>query len=150
MIVELKSFKGCIAIDGINGDTMSSEAIMDKLTSFIEIYEDEYLSMLLGPAKDEFISSIKSISDHPRWANLLYLLMKDISPIACYVFFHFVRDTNYSITGTGVNSEGRSCYNVCTRAWNEMIKTNEKILSLFESGGYEDVQMNDALTRAII
>lgn len=112
--------------------TPVSERIMRDLTTYIERYEPQFLRMLLGPYVAVNIDKYETIHDllvDPETSN---------SPIAKYVYFHYMRHhvTFNTIAGEklkntessrNVSSSGR-----LVEVWNEMVNDCGRILSEIE------------------
>lgn len=142
MILNSSQFVGPIIIEGIHDN--SSSAKVEDLNYYINLYENEYLKMILGPLCDEFVSS-----DEGKWRNLKDFLSKDCSPLARYVFFHYTRSKPFSSTPTGTKTEGVSPYNLCVKTWNDAIPQNRKVLELLSSGEYEGFEFDYSLLSPI-
>jgi hypothetical protein len=89
MIIDYTYFKGMLGI-GLSPDTGAPSITLNVerecIEQYIDIYEMEYLKMLLGSKYDEFVSSM----DSEEWLPIKEYLQKDYSPIACYVWFKYV------------------------------------------------------------
>lgn len=130
MIIDYTYFKGLLSI-GLSPDTgapsFTLEAERERISQFIDIYEEEYLRKLLGGKYDEYISSIES----EEWLPVTEYLRKDYSPIACYVFFKYVSVGNIQVTRVGSVTSAEdsvvSPMQLQIRAWNDMVVMNRHL-----------------------
>lgn len=138
MIIDYTYFKGMLGI-GLSPDTGAPSITLNVerecIEQYIDIYEMEYLKMLLGSKYDEFVSSM----DSEEWLPIKEFLQKDYSPIACYVWFKYVSVLNVQITRMGsVTSADNSLTSpiqLQVRVWNDMVKMNHQLaLMLGEKG----------------
>ena len=97
MIIDYESFTGLLSV-GINPDTgapsITRDAELGKIESYISVYEQEYLIRILGEdmckAFTDYLNSkedSKEDSVDDKWDRLLAILSEKYSPIACYIFF---------------------------------------------------------------
>ncbi len=111
MIIDYESFTGLLSV-GINPDTgapsITRDAELGKIESYISVYEQEYLIRILGEdmckAFTDYLNSkedSKEDSVDDKWDRLLAILSEKYSPIACYIFFKYIADGNYSVTNVG-------------------------------------------------
>ena len=107
MIIDYESFTGLLSV-GINPDTgapsITRDAELGKIESYISVYEQEYLIRILGEdmckAFTDYLNSKEDGVDD-KWDRLLAILSEKYSPIACYIFFKYIADGNYSVTNVG-------------------------------------------------
>lgn len=151
-IIDISHFtKGILHIEGIVDNTsdedrgwsgVAVDVITDDLNSYIDIYEDEYLSKMFGDVMYgeliEYLESRPTEEDDrdERWERLIRLLdgsgISKLSPIACYVYFHYVRNNQTIAThiGTMMNESDNpivSSNSNSITAWNQMVRLNMKI-----------------------
>lgn len=138
MIIDYTYFKGMLGI-GLSPDTGAPSITLNVerecIEQYIDIYEMEYLKMLLGSKYDEFVSSM----DSEEWLPIKEYLQRDYSPIACYVWFKYVSVLNVQITRMGsVTSADNSLTSpiqLQVRVWNDMVNMNHQLaLMLGEKG----------------
>jgi len=140
MITPISQFtKGILHIEGIaeSANDRPDFAMNDHLESYISIYEEEYLKKMLGcEIGVEFIKYIKNRPGDKKqiidkWENIITSLNEfEVSPIACYVFYWYVRinQTQATITGTTKNNTDNPVVSPNGRiipAWNMMVTCNK-------------------------
>lgn len=123
----------------------TNEAIVDSLRRFIGLYEPEYLTKLLGEKLyGEFSSYLSGDREPPesRWDDLADLLVVRYgegdgaackSPVANYVYFHYLRHSHAQATVTGVKEDGDDGTLVSPErkmvyAWNDMVGMTSRIV----------------------
>ena len=158
MIIDCTYFTGLLSV-GISPDTgapsVTRDAEADRLNSYIEIYEIEYLENILGDDMcNQFVSYLKSHEDSiEKWERLHALLSEKYSPIACYVFFKYISEANYSVTmvGTVTSSDNDAVSpNVLQiRSWNDMVNMNKRVYRLLMDDEYKGVCFNPCMLRKI-
>lgn len=113
--------------------------VNDDISKYIKIYQKKYLEMMLGKTLAESIT-VEKAKEIFVDSDLL------LSPLANYIFFHWMRDNASANTPTGekkmsvanainISSSGR-----ISRAWNEMVDMNgaaQYVLSLDETIDYD-------------
>ena len=151
MIVDYKSFTGLLSV-GINPDTgapsITRDAELDKIESYISVYEQEYLILILGEdmckAFTDYLNS-KDDSVDNKWDRLFALLSEKYSPIACYIFFKYIADGNYSVTnvGTVTSADGD------TVSPHDMVNMNKRVYQLLQGKEYAGICFNPCMLRKI-
>lgn len=97
MIIDGSYFTGLLSLGiiwDIDDDSITRKAERDNLQSYIDLYERGFLRMVLGKSMSrEFIEYLLSgKNDIDKWERLKEKLSsKGYSPIANYVYFHYVR-----------------------------------------------------------
>ena len=97
MIIDGSYFTGLLSLGiiwDIDDDSITRKAERDNLQSYIDLYERRFLRMVLGKSMSrEFIEYLLSgKNDIDKWERLKEKLSsKGYSPIANYVYFHYVR-----------------------------------------------------------
>lgn len=161
MIIDSTYFKGITAIDGLNINTgapsVTRTALSDYLNSFIDTYEKEYLSLILG--KDmcrQFINYLKSDPEYKvdKWEKLKVKLTEDdSSPIANYVFFFFVKRNNVHVSAVGTTKSEEEMADpnvVLIPAWNEMVEMNYDVFDfLCENEDYKGFSFDMSMLEQI-
>lgn len=154
MLVDYTFFQGGILnIEGavMNTDSASetNHAIVDSLQSFVLEYEQEYLEKLLGEELYEEFSTYLKNGKEPaekRWDDLIdRLVIKRTdgetsvskSPIANYIYFHYLRHNHTQATTTGVKADGDDGRLVSPErkmifAWNDMVRMNRRLTDWLE------------------
>ncbi len=98
--------------------------IMTDINAYIEMYEPLYLAAVIGDAQ---------LEDHPEVVEILGGVG---SPLALYVYFHYMRDnaTFNTISGEKIKnteySTAASLTNRLVQTWNIMIRANHKIAEM--------------------
>ena len=162
MIIDGTFFKGITAIDGLNLETgapsVSRQAMVGFLNSFIETYEREYLSLVLGRKMcRQFVDYLNSDTETKvdKWDKLkAFLVRGGVSPIANYVFFFFVRRNDAHVSSTGVvgdsTKDKADASVVQIPAWNEMVEMNLDILDfLCSDDAYDGFTFNRSMIEPI-
>lgn len=126
----------------------TNNAVLYDLSAYIARYEDEYLELALGEMYNPFCEYLRSgESGDDRWDNLkgkLAIELKDSgftlkrSPIANYVYFHYLRDHQSDATATGVKKDTDEGTLVSpelkmVRAWNDMVSMNDALFRWIDS-----------------
>lgn len=159
MIIDYKYFTGLLSV-GITPDTgapsITREAELNKIESYISVYEREYLVHILGENMcKEFVNYLNSKGDSVdnKWEKLLALLSEDYSPIACYVFFKYIAEGNYSVanvgTVTSADGDAVSPQVLQIRAWNDMVNMNKRVYELLQSEEYAGACFNPCMLHKI-
>lgn len=128
-------------------DTLTREAERDVIDSYIDLYEKEYLLRVLGESGYELFSGYlerEDDSEEERWEALKSLLCEKPSPVACYVYFRYLGDVDYSVTRSGVvvstaDDDLASPALLQVRAWNLMARLNRRVLHLLSGEAYGDI-----------
>lgn len=121
-------------IGELNIANTDEPATMSYLQVFIDQYEAEYLTLLLGPTL--YASFLEGLALQPipqEWIDLQNQLLvingtSKVSPIANFVYFYLIRRATYSSSGTGLtqplneNSKVIDSKIETSRAWNQMNK----------------------------
>ena len=104
--------------------------VASKIQQYIDLYEAEYIEGALG---EDFAALFNAGPAEPRWTALSDELKKKPSPIAGYVFWHYLRSE--AIVGTGSGDAKMKSENA-TRApesyrmrigWNKMVEQTRKL-----------------------
>jgi len=158
MIIDCTYFTGLLSV-GINFDagapSATMEAEIERIESYIDIYEIEYLNNILGDDMcSEFVSYLKNHEDSvEKWEVLYSLLSEKYSPIVCYVFFKYISESNYSVTSVGTvtssDDDAVSPEILQIRAWNDMVNMNKRIYNLLLSDDYKGFCFNPCMLRKI-
>lgn len=158
MIIDCTYFTELLSV-GISPYTgtpsITNEAETDRINAYAEIYEREYLVNILGDEMcGEFVSYIESHEDSvEKWEKLYALLSEKYSPIACYVFFKYISEGNYSVTSVGTvassDEDVVSPMVLQIRAWNDMVNMNKRVYELLQSVEYKGVCFNPCMLRKI-
>lgn len=149
-----------VAVNDITPDATNA-AIKSALEACIGQYEPEYLEGLLGEKLcDEFTGYLSSDREEERWERLKEKLIRTApfprSPIANYVYFHFLRNNDSAATITGVKKDEDDGALVSPErkmifAWNDMVRQNEKIarFMLDNMPDYEGWELDEDLLTPI-
>ena len=138
MLIDYTFFQdGLLMVEGamaLAAPSPTSNAIVSRIDWFIQRYEEEYLRKLLGERLyNDFLSNGETSAD---WGEFKKLLVKDdsvakVSPIANYVYFFMVRDSQSFATINGVKRDGDenlvSPRQKMVDAWNDMVYYNRKL-----------------------
>ena len=143
MIIDGSYFAGVLSLGiiwDIDDDSITRKAERDNLQSYIDLYEKKYLRMVLGKSMSrEFIEYLPSgKNDVDKWEKLKEKLSrKEYSPIANYVYFHYVRRCGVVQTPVGtvyVSDDKEADPNpLMISAWNNMVQMNEDLYDFLES-----------------
>jgi hypothetical protein len=128
-IIDSSYFVADLSIPNIAGAQPIAVQNAATLNSLILIYEKDYLMRLLGSTLyDEFIADLAT---NEVWALALKAELADntnkISPIACYVWYYWMRNQVSNVSNQGeTESKNENSVNVSpgirmTRAYNRMI-----------------------------
>lgn len=133
MLTDISHFKGILRIEGIHeSNNAFGISVRDDIEQYISLYEPEYIRGILGREMSvKFMNYLKDrLSDgyeqNDKFEHLIdWLTNQELSPIACYVFFFYVRNNNVSATATGVvrNNSDNPVVNPNSKlitAWNAM------------------------------
>lgn len=131
MIIDHTYFTGMLGIGsciGCGSPSATAEAEYSRIRQFIDIYEEEYLRMLLGGMYDDFMCGLGV--DGGKWSAVYDFLRRDYSPVACYVFFKYVSVGNVEVTRTGsvlgAGDDVASPMQLQVRVWNDMVAMSRK------------------------
>lgn len=154
MIIDYTYFTGLLSI-GLSPDTgapsTTRDAEREKIEYYIMVYEREYLCKILGENMcSEFIDYLKSKKDNvDKWEKILALLSEKYSPIACYIFFKYITEGNYSVTRVGTvtsaDNDAVSPMVIQIRAWNDMVDMNKRVYQLLQADEYEGVRFDPSM-----
>ena len=154
MIIDYTYFTGLLSI-GLSPDTgapsTTRDAEREKIEYYITVYEREYLRKILGENMcSEFIGYLNSEEDNvDKWEKLLALLSEKYSPIACYIFFKYIKEGNYSVTRVGTvtsaDDDAVSPMVIQMRAWNDMVDMNKRVYQLLQADEYEGVRFDPSM-----
>lgn len=141
MITPISQFgSGILSIEGVrhNPTYPADHAIAGSLEKYISTYEELYIMKMFGcDIGRDFISYIKrrdEIEKEERWEELISFINGfDVSPIACYVFYWFVRQRQTQATNVGVtlNKSDNPVVSpniLIVNAWNMMVTINKYVL----------------------
>lgn len=114
----------------------------DNLDRAIEIYEEEYLRLVLGDLYEEFDPAVQ------KWIDLIGV-MRDAtlkrSPIANYIFYNYYPVYCTTRTGAGDTSNGE-IRRAQILAWNDAIAMNERVIKYLydnmDTYEHDDVYLN--------
>lgn len=133
--------KGTLHIEGLgDGCSIAAQATGGELAAFVVMYEHEYLENVLGEElAEELLRYIDDGDGRDESLDGLIEMLRafngseNVSPIANYVYFHYVRLNNLHATASGTaenNSDNRIVKSdgLVIRAWNDMVKMNRKVL----------------------
>lgn len=135
-------------------------AVTDDLNSYIRTYTPIYLEKILGcELSADLIAYINRTESEPidKWEEIKKrLTVKTVSPLACYIYFHYVRSHQTSVTGVGVtmNNSDNKVVNPSQKlitAWNLMVNSNIKLINFIQSnnanypGFYFDEEMTETI-----
>lgn len=162
LLIDYTDFTGILSV-GISPDTgadsMTRNADKYLLESYIDVYEREYLLLILGEnASREFVDYLERENPEEekaeKWEALKALLQEKVSPVACYVFFHYVGECGRSVTQTGVVKSSADDDLVSPgplqrRAWNLMARKNIRVLDLLCGDEYDGVVFNKYMTETL-
>jgi hypothetical protein len=143
MIIDGSYFTGLLSLGiiwDIDDDSITRKAGRDNLQSYIDLYERRFLRMVLGKSMSrEFIEYLLSgKNDIDKWERLKdKLSSKGYSPIANYVYFHYVRRCGVVQTPVGTvyaSDDKKADPNpLLISAWNNMVQMNEDLYDFLES-----------------
>lgn len=136
----IKPFKLGIprANNGTDSDVYTT--IINEVEYCIDLYERNYLKVILGEdLYAEYINDMAVPETAAKWADFNAKLIVDdkayISPIANYIFYHYVKRNNvrYIDDQFQINKiEGATILNTeieINKIWNEMVAMNETFLA---------------------
>ena len=126
---------GLLMVDGamaLASPSPTNAAIKNRIDWYIQRYEPEYMCKLLG---EELYKDFLDNGESDKWVEFKELLVKSndlakTSPIANYVYFFLVRDSQSAATINGVKKDGDNLVNPQTKmvqAWNDMVYTTRRI-----------------------
>ena len=154
MIIDYTYFTGLLSI-GLSPDTgapsTTRDAEREKIEYYIMVYEREYLRKILGENMcSKIIDYLNSEEDNvDKWEKLLALLSEKYSPIACYIFFKYIKEGNYSVTRVGTvtsaDDDVVSPMVIQIRAWNDMVDMNKRVYQLLQADEYEGVRFDPSM-----
>ena len=118
----------------------------DMLNLYIERYQKEYLTILLGnDLYNEFMAGLELEPVPQEWTDLLNEIVDStlkVSPIANYVYY-FWQQQNYTknvgigqVKNKAENSIVVRPYDQQVYAWNEMVKMSDKVFKYIEQPIY--------------
>lgn len=138
MLIDQSYFVGHLLIPNISGTGPVYEGNAIEVIRNIQTHEPDYLKALLGVELYElFIAGIAETTPAAKWTNLKALIIDTnakTSPIAGYVYFHYMRDRVSIMTGAGEavsnneNSNPALVQSKMIRAWNNMSNQSDKII----------------------
>ena len=161
LLIDHTYFTGILSV-GLCPDTgaytTTQEAERDLLESYIDVYEREYLERLLGAEMcASFVAYLEQdppAEEEDRWEKLKGMLKEPYSPVACYVYMHYVGQSGRSVTRSGVvksSADGDlvSALPLQARAWNLMAGKNRRISELLGGKEYEGAEPDPYLCETI-
>ena len=103
---------GRLAIAGLAGNELGSQAHQASLQKYINLFEPKYLKRLLGDdLSAAFITGMAATTPDARWTALksvIYDTTEKTSPIANMVWFEWLRDHQTVTTASGMKQVGGS------------------------------------------
>lgn len=168
MIIDYTYFTGLLSV-GLCPDTgapsMTQDVDRERIQSYIDVYERVYLNKILGEEMygqfTDYLNSRQNSKDKEpgepatieKWEKLYILLSEKYSPIACYVFFKYVAEGNYSVTRSGTvtsaDDDAVSPEVLQIRAWNDMVSYNQRVYRLLQEKEYEGVRFSAGMIQKI-
>lgn len=158
MMIDYTFFQdGLLMVDGamaLATPSPTNGAIAGRIESFIELYEPEYLCKLLG---EELYNDFLVNGETDKWEDFKHKLVAEnnvtkVSPIANYVYFHLVRNSQSMATINGVKKDGESNLvnpqSKMITAWNDMVYMNRRIYSWL-CRNFRNVQTEQELLETI-
>lgn len=159
MIIDYTFFQdGLLLVDGamaLATPSPTNEAISNRISSFIERYEPEYLRKLLGEGLyNDFLVYEESEKTDDVWEEFKSRLVIEgfvkSSPIANYVYFHLVRSNQSTATINGVKGEENnvSPKHKMIYAWNDMVYMNRRLYDWMDrnlKGLYTDCELLETI-----
>jgi len=152
MITSISQFiSGDLLISGLsisNNPTPVKEANNSGIQAFIDTREPEYLRKMLGcDVARDLIAYVKNRPEEEsdkveKWEDIISWFQDcEISPIACYIFFYFVRWNQTQVTHLGTlkaNSDNPvvSADSKLIEAWNIMVTMNKYFVDWMEKRRY--------------
>lgn len=146
---------GLLMVDGalaLATPSPTHEAISNRIQWFVERYEPEYMCKLLG---EELYNDFLSNKETDKWNGFKKLLVNETakaSPIANYVYFYLVRESQSTATINGVKSDGDknivSPQSKMVSAWNDMVKENRKLYNWL-CKEFHNIQTDEELLETI-
>ena len=114
-------------------------AVQQHITGYIERYQSDFLSKMLGGALAATVMSALAEGDTDDIEDLCELLRL---PFAHYVYFKIAGDANQVMTATGlVRLKSANDYQPprqrMVSVWNDMVELNKQFLAWAETSDYE-------------
>lgn len=146
----------------------SSAAVTANLNWFINQYEEKYLTEILGyELYRDFKAGIEAATPDQQWIDLRDgkeftdrngtltkwkgLCFGTYSPIANYVYYWYMRDSNTTTAGSGEVSanvsEPVSPAFKMIRAWNQMVQWNCELINFLDSNSVAYPQYSNNCSR---
>lgn len=161
MIIDYTFFQdGLLRIDGalaLAAPSVTNKGIQNAINSFIERYEPEYLSKLLGDELyNDFLKSREESVN--KWDEFKAILVEGDSfkrsPIANYVYFFMLRSFNSDATLNGVKTDSDEGHLISperkmVNAWNDMVKMNTKLVKWLENANLRGWKLDCELLEPI-
>lgn len=154
MIIDYTFFQdGLLKVEGVTAlaaPSPTNEANVGVISSFIEKYEPEYLCKLLG---EELYKDFLDNPEKDEWVSLNDMLVigERISPIANYVYFHLLRNSQSSVSLNGVKADGENLVSPQRKmvsAWNDMVRMNRRLYTWLGKN-VRNVQTDEELLETI-
>lgn len=162
MIIDGSYFTGMLSLGiiwDIDSDSPTRIAERDNLQSYIDRYERQYLQLVLGEDMSrqfwDYLSSHSAEDKIEKWDTLKEKLSeKGYSPLANYVYFHYVRrcGVKQAPTGTvyGSTEDRANPNNLLVSAWNDMVEMNESLFRyLCGNKGYDGFEFDKSMLEEI-
>lgn len=160
MIIDGSYFTGILSLGiiwDVDNDSPTRVAERDNLQTYIDLYEKKYLWMILGESMSrEFIEYLLlNNNDIDKWNKLKdKLSAKGYSPIANYVYFHYIRRCGVKQTPVGTvyaSDDKKADPNILlVSAWNDMVQMNEDLYKFLEGNEeYKGFVFNDTMLEYI-
>ena len=160
LLIDRTYFTGLLGVGlspDTGADTLTQVAERDLLDSYIDLYEREYLERILGREKcGEFVSwlSQEEPEEDGKWERLRDALSVPCSPVACYVYVHYVGGCGRNVTRSGVvrstaDDEEAAASPLQIRAWNLMARQNLRIFELLDGEEYGVVEFDKYMLETI-
>jgi len=160
MIIDGSYFTGVLSLGiiwDVDDDSPTRTAERDNLQSYIDLYERKYIRLVLGKSMSrEFIEYLSSgKNDVTKWESLKEKLsVRGCSPIANYVYFHYVRHCGVKQTPVGTvyaSDDEKANPNVLlVSAWNDMVQMNNELYDFLVSDkGYAGFSFDSSMVECI-
>lgn len=119
-------------------------AVQECITSYIERYQGEYLTKMVGNALRADIEEHLSHLDEENYSNesMEGLCAQLRLSFAHYIYYKLAGDANQGLTVTGLlmfksANTNQSPRRRMARVWNDMVKLNEEFVAWAEKSSFE-------------